>query len=223
MPLKRQIAYPIIFFLLLIIMGAGLFFLASYLLPGFVESKIISILKKDAGITDFALEVHELDLDGANLGSLRIGTPENPALVIRSIHIDYSPREVYQKKVDKIVGIDARGFLFGSVLAYKLDIGFIPVRKNGKLPYKTISESYTLEYGQETIEIHEDAIAKGERVVIVDDLIATGGTIAAAANLVERLGGNIIECSFVVELPDLKGREKLGDRKVFSIVEFEGE
>ena len=127
------------------------------------------------------------------------------------------------EKVDKIVGIDARGFLFGSVLAYKLDIGFIPVRKNGKLPYKTISESYTLEYGQETIEIHEDAIAKGERVVIVDDLIATGGTIAAAANLVERLGGNIIECSFVVELPDLKGREKLGDRKVFSIIEFEGE
>jgi adenine phosphoribosyltransferase len=127
------------------------------------------------------------------------------------------------EKVDKIVGIDARGFLYGSVLAYKLDIGFVPVRKNGKLPYKTISESYTLEYGQETIEIHEDAIAKGERVVIVDDLIATGGTIAAAANLVEKLGGDIIECSFVVELPDLKGREKLGDRKVFSIIEFEGE
>jgi adenine phosphoribosyltransferase len=127
------------------------------------------------------------------------------------------------KKVGKVVGIDARGFLFGSVLAYKLDIGFIPVRKNGKLPYKTISESYTLEYGQETIEIHEDAIAKGERIVLIDDLIATGGTVAAAANLVERLGGNIIECAFVVELPDLKGREKLGDRKVFSIVEFEGE
>jgi adenine phosphoribosyltransferase len=127
------------------------------------------------------------------------------------------------ENVDKIVGIDARGFLFGSVLAYKLERGFIPIRKNGKLPYKTISESYTLEYGEETIEIHEDAIEKGDRVVIIDDLIATGGTITAAANLVEKLGGEILECSFVVELPDLKGREKLGDRKVFSIIEFEGE
>ena len=127
------------------------------------------------------------------------------------------------QNINKIVGIDARGFLFGSVLAYKLDVGFVPVRKNGKLPYKTISESYTLEYGEETIEIHEDAIEKGERVVIVDDLMATGGTITAAANLVEKLGGEIVECSFVVELPDLKGREKLGNRKVFSIIEFEGD
>ena len=126
-------------------------------------------------------------------------------------------------KIDKIVGIDARGFLFGSVLAYKLDIGMIPIRKNGKLPYNTISESYTLEYGEEVIEIHEDAIQKGERVVIIDDLMATGGTISAAANLVEKLGGEIIECSFVLELPDLNGREKLGSRKVFSIVKFEGE
>ena len=127
------------------------------------------------------------------------------------------------KNIDKIVGIDARGFLFGSVLAYKLDVGFIPIRKNGKLPYKTISESYSLEYGQETIEIHEDALTRGERVVIIDDLMATGGTIGAAVNLVEKLGGDIIECAFVVELPDLKGREKLGNRKAFSIVEFEGE
>ena len=127
------------------------------------------------------------------------------------------------EKIDKIVGIDARGFLFGSVLAYKLDIGMIPIRKNGKLPYKTISESYTLEYGEEIIEIHEDAIEKGERVVVIDDLMATGGTISAAANLVEKLGGEIFKCSFVLELPDLNGREKLGNRKVFSIVEFEGE
>ena len=127
------------------------------------------------------------------------------------------------KKIDKIVGIDARGFLFGSVLAYKLGIGMIPIRKNGKLPYNTISESYTLEYGEEVIEIHEEAIQKGERVVIIDDLMATGGTISAAANLVEKLGGKIFECSFVLELPDLSGREKLGNRKVFSIVEFEGE
>ncbi len=127
------------------------------------------------------------------------------------------------EKIDKIVGIDARGFLFGSVLAYNLDIGMIPIRKNGKLPYNTISESYTLEYGEEVIEIHEDAIQRGERVVIIDDLMATGGTISAAANLVEKLGGEIIECSFVLELPDLNGRQKLGNRNVFSIVEFEGE
>ena len=99
----------------------------------------------------------------------------------------------------------------------------IPIRKNGKLPYHTISESYTLEYGEEIIEIHEDALQKGEKVVIIDDLMATGGTIAAAANLVEKLGGDIFECSFVLELPDLNGREKLGNRNVFSIVEFDGE
>ena len=127
------------------------------------------------------------------------------------------------QNVDKIVGIDARGFLFGSVLAYKLDVGFIPIRKKGKLPYKTIGESYTLEYGEETVEIHEDAFSRGERVVIIDDLMATGGTIAAAASLVQKLGAEIIECAFVLELPDLKGREKLGNQKVFSIVEFEGE
>ncbi len=127
------------------------------------------------------------------------------------------------ENIDKIVGIDARGFIFGSVLAYNLNIGFIPIRKNGKLPYKTISESYTLEYGQETIEVHEDAIVQGERVVIIDDLMATGGTITAAANLVDKLGGDIVECAFVVELPDLMGKAKLGDRNVFSIIEFEGQ
>jgi len=103
MPLKRQIAYPIILFFLLIVIGTGLFFLASYLLPGFLESKIISILKKEAGITDLALEFQELDLKGANLGSMRIGSAQNPALIVRSIHIDYSPGEIYQKKVKRIV------------------------------------------------------------------------------------------------------------------------
>ena len=127
------------------------------------------------------------------------------------------------RQIDKIVGIDARGFLFGSVLAYKLDVGFIPIRKKGKLPFKTISESYTLEYGQETVEIHEDALNEGERVVIVDDLMATGGTIAAAVNLVDKLRGDIVECAFVVELPGLNGRAKLNGQNVFSIVEFEGE
>ena len=127
------------------------------------------------------------------------------------------------QKVDKIVGIDARGFLFGSVLAYELGIGFVPIRKKGKLPYKTIGESYTLEYGEATIEIHRDAISKGDRVVIIDDLMATGGTIAASATLVEKLGGVLLECAFVIELPDLKGRERIGSRNCFAIIEFEGE
>ena len=126
-------------------------------------------------------------------------------------------------KIDKIVGIDARGFVFGAVLAYKLGIGFVPVRKKGKLPYKTYEETYSLEYGEDTLEIHEDAIETGEKVVIVDDLIATGGTIGATVKLVEKTGGNIVECAFVVELPDLKGREKIGDCNVFAITEFEGE
>ncbi len=126
-------------------------------------------------------------------------------------------------KIDKIVGIDARGFIFGSVLAYKLNVGFVPVRKKGKLPYKSISASYSLEYGEDVVEMHEDAIEKGEKVLIVDDLIATGGTISAAVELVEKLGGDILECAFVVELPDLKGREKINRHKVFALTEFEGE
>ena len=125
--------------------------------------------------------------------------------------------------IDAIVGIDARGFVFGAVLAYKLGIGFIPVRKKGKLPAATIEESYDLEYGSATMEIHEDALQNGQRVIIVDDLIATGGTIGAAVKLVKNLGAEIIECAFLIELPDLKGREQLDGCKIFSIMEFEGE
>lgn len=124
--------------------------------------------------------------------------------------------------IDKIVGIDARGFIFGAVLAYKLNIGFVPVRKKGKLPYKTISAEYSLEYGTDVIEIHQDALKKGERIVIIDDLIATGGTIAAAVNLVEKIGSEIVECGFIVELPELNGREKIKNYKIFTLIEFEG-
>ena len=126
-------------------------------------------------------------------------------------------------KIDKVAGIDARGFVFGAVLAYRLNVGFVPVRKKGKLPFKAISEKYSLEYGTAEVEIHEDAIAKGEKVVIIDDLIATGGTVAAAIKLVERLGGEIVECAFVVELPDLKGRDLIKGKNIFTLVEFEGE
>ena len=124
--------------------------------------------------------------------------------------------------IDKVVGIDARGFIFGAVLAYQLNVGFIPVRKKGKLPYKTVSEEYTLEYGKNTVEMHEDSISQGEKVVIIDDLIATGGTIEAAVKLVKKLGGDILECGFIVELPELKGRDKIKDQNIFTICEFEG-
>jgi len=125
--------------------------------------------------------------------------------------------------LDKVVGIDARGFVFGAVLAYKLGIGFVPVRKKGKLPHKTIQESYSLEYGEDTLEIHEDGIQEGEKVVIVDDLIATGGTVGATVKLVKKLGADLIECAFIVELPDLNGRDKIPGCPVFSITEFEGD
>jgi len=125
--------------------------------------------------------------------------------------------------IDKIVGIDARGFVFGAVLAYKLGLGFVPVRKKGKLPHDTIEEIYSLEYGAGVMEIHSDAISHGEKVVIIDDLIATGGTIGATVKLVEKLGGDIVECAFLIELPDLKGREQIANCAIFSIMEFEGE
>lgn len=126
-------------------------------------------------------------------------------------------------KIDAVVGIESRGFIFGAVLAYKLGVGFIPIRKPGKLPHKTISAEFEKEYGKDKMEIHEDGIKKGDKVVIIDDLLATGGTCSAAAQLVEKLGGEVVECAFVVDLPALKGKEKLKGYKIFRMVEFEGE
>ncbi len=127
------------------------------------------------------------------------------------------------RQLDKVVGIDARGFVFGAVLAYQLGVGFVPVRKKGKLPAETVEESYSLEYGAGTLEIHKDAIEKGDRVVIIDDLIATGGTAGATVNLVRSLGAEILECAFLIELPDLKGRERISGCEIFAMMEFEGE
>ena len=127
------------------------------------------------------------------------------------------------KKIDKVIGIESRGFIVAAPLAYRLGCGFVPVRKPGKLPGEIVSEEYSLEYGKDKIEIHKDAITKGDKVLIVDDLLATGGTMNAARNLVKKLEGEIVECAFVVELPDLKGREKIKGENIFSIVKFEGE
>lgn len=120
------------------------------------------------------------------------------------------------EKIDKIVAADARGFIFGGVLAYGLNAGFVPVRKKGKLPYKTIFADYELEYGTDTLYVHEDAVIAGERVLIVDDLLATGGTSKAICDLVSRLNGEIVELAFMIELAFLNGRDKLKGYPVFS-------
>ena len=126
---------------------------------------------------------------------------------------------------DTVVGIESRGFIIGSALAYTLGKGFIPIRKKGKLPAEVVSQEYALEYGMDQIEIHKDALAKGERVLLVDDLLATGGTAMAAAALIEKLGGVVVEMAFIVDLPDVGGKKKLTDKKykVFALTEFEGE
>jgi len=137
--------------------------------------------------------------------------------------IDIFVERYKDKKIDIIAGIESRGFIFGSVLAEKLGVGFVLVRKPGKLPRETIKQEYDLEYGADAIEIHKDSVKPGQRVLVIDDLIATGGTAQATCNLIERLGGQIVECAFVIDLPDLKGKEKISKWPVFSIVEFEGD
>jgi adenine phosphoribosyltransferase len=122
--------------------------------------------------------------------------------------------------IDKIVGIDARGFLFGSVVAYELGVGFVPIRKRGKLPFKTEIAKYSLEYGEAEMEMHVDAMRPGERVVLVDDLLATGGTSAAASALIKKVGGELIEAQFLIELEFLQGRERLSPTPVISFLKY---
>jgi len=128
-------------------------------------------------------------------------------------------------QVDKIAGIEARGFILGGAVAHQLSTGFVPVRKKGKLPWKTLSEEYDLEYGKDQVEIHLDAVKPGEHVVVVDDLIATGGTAFAAIKLLERAGAKVIGCLFLVDLPDLGGADKIRalGKDVTTLVAFEGE
>ena len=126
-------------------------------------------------------------------------------------------------KIDQIIGIESRGFIFGGALAHRLGCGFIPARKPGKLPAETIEESYELEYGRTSLQLHIDSIKKGDRIIIIDDLLATGGTIRATANMVERLGGDIREIAVVVELTFLNGREKLKSYNIYSMVEYDSE
>lgn len=134
--------------------------------------------------------------------------------------IDKMSEQVKDKKVDLVVGAESRGFLIGSALAYKMNCGFIPVRKKGKLPYKTISEEYALEYGTDTLYMHEDAIKKGDNVLVVDDLIATGGTALAMIKMVEKLGGNVIGSSFLIELEELNGRKEIEKYPINILIKY---
>ena len=136
--------------------------------------------------------------------------------------IDEMQHFVEEVDCDVICGTESRGFIFGMPIAYNLHKPFVPIRKKGKLPLETVEESYDLEYGSATIEMHKDSVKPGQKVVLVDDLIATGGTMKAAAELVEELGGEVVEMLFLIELVDLKGREVLSDYKVDSVVKFEG-
>lgn len=140
---------------------------------------------------------------------------------------NYTLEELFKftrdKKITKVVGIESRGFIFGSLLAHKLNCGFVPVRKPGKLPAERVSISYSLEYGQDKLEIHKDAIENGDRVLVHDDLLATGGTMEAVCKLIEELGGEVVQISFIIELSFLNGRDKLKNYDVRSIVDYVNE
>jgi adenine phosphoribosyltransferase len=138
--------------------------------------------------------------------------------------IDQFVHRYFDQKPHVIAGLDARGFIIGSVLAYELGLGFVPIRKKGKLPFSTVEESYELEYGNATVEMHTDAVKPGDRVVLIDDLIATGGTMMAGRRLLERLGAVVIEGAAIVDLPELGGSQKLRDSglQLFTLVDFDG-
>jgi adenine phosphoribosyltransferase len=146
---------------------------------------------------------------------------KNP--VALKLTLDSLYDRVKDLKIDKVVGIEARGFIFGAMLAQKLNAGFVPLRKPGKLPAEVYNQSYQLEYGTDSIEIHKDAISKGDRVLLHDDLLATGGTAKAACDLIEKIGGTIIQAVFVIELGFLNGREKLKDYTVDSLINYTSE
>ncbi len=131
--------------------------------------------------------------------------------------------EYKNKGIDKIAGIESRGFIFGAALAKELHLPFVLIRKKGKLPGETIGQEYQLEYGTDVIEVHTNSINEGDQVLVIDDLLATGGTMLAACKLMERLGGNVMGVAFVIDLPDLKGSEKLSSYELFKLVDFEGE
>lgn len=134
--------------------------------------------------------------------------------------VDILARRYKDKRIDYIASVEARGFVFGAAVAYKMGAGIVPIRKKGKLPFKTIEVTYDLEYGTDTLQMHQDAVSKGDRVLILDDLLATGGTSAAACELIQKRGGEVVEIAFLIELEFLKGRTKLKDYPIYSLLKL---
>ena len=143
---------------------------------------------------------------------------KDPAALKLAVHQLMHP--FLGENITAVAGMEARGFIFGSLVAWELGVGFVPLRKLGKLPYDTESASYDLEYGSNTLEVHVDALTKDDRVLLIDDLIATGGTVAASCELIEKLGAEVAACAFVVELDDLKGRDKISGYRVHSLIHY---
>ncbi|NOX38331.1 MAG: adenine phosphoribosyltransferase [Calditrichaeota bacterium] len=168
-------------------------------------------------LKDFIRNVPDFPIKGIQFKDVTTLLKEGEAFATA---VDYMYEPFRQQDIDKVAAIEARGFIFGAALAYKLNLGFIPIRKPGKLPAETISEEYELEYGKNAIEVHADSVRKGERILLVDDLLATGGTAAAACRLIERLGGDIVGVSFLIELTELKGRDLLKKYTVHSLIQY---
>lgn len=174
----------------------------------------------------------DLDLQRLSAGIRDVSDFPKPGILFKDITPVLSDPDLFRLAVDgfaeatqaldvtKVVGIDARGFLFGAAVAYKLGLGFVPVRKKGKLPYNCESASYTLEYGESVVEMHTDALQPGERVVLIDDLLATGGTAAAAIKLIEKMGATLVEAQFLIELDFLHGRKNLSSSLVRAFLHF---
>ena len=168
-------------------------------------------------IQDFIRDIHDFPKQGIIYKDI---TPllQNPAATAKTTEALLALLK--DQQIDKVVGIESRGFFFATLLAQKLGAGFVPIRKPGKLPFDTHAESYSLEYGEDTVEIHQDAIKQTERVLIHDDVLATGGTAAAACKLVEKMGGEIVQCNFLMDLKFLNGKEKLKDYQVASLISY---
>lgn len=165
----------------------------------------------------FIRNVPDFPIEGIQFKDITTMLKEPEAL---SAGLDELVQHSVNKGVTKVIGIESRGFIYGGALAVKLGAGFVPIRKPGKLPAETITESYTLEYGTNTIEIHKDAIGPGDKVLLHDDLLATGGTMEAAIKLVEKLGAVVVQVSFLIELAFLNGREKLGEHEIVSLITY---
>ncbi|MGK0385636.1 MAG: adenine phosphoribosyltransferase [Patiriisocius sp.] len=168
-------------------------------------------------LEDYIRDIHDFPKEGIVFKDITplLSSPEaSQACLDRLLDL------VGSQKIDKVVGVEARGFFFGNTLAQELGAGFVPVRKPGKLPFETISETYELEYGTDTLEIHKDAIAKGERVLIHDDVLATGGTARAVCNMVEKMGGIIVQCNFLMELEFLQGAKKIKEYPIAAILHY---